>query len=87
MTYCYILKEADLALERQRKELERRKRLEKENKNSLQQTKDEIVRLNKELEERKKVSEKVEIYPFNTSTTSKIQWNTHCAIYYCWIRY
>ncbi|XP_067948361.1 G protein pathway suppressor 2-like [Watersipora subatra] len=51
--------EADLALERQRKEAERRKRLENENKNSLQQTKDELVRLDKQLEELKKAKSKL----------------------------
>lgn len=45
-----------MALERQRKEAERRKRLENEYKNSLQQTKDELVRLGKQLEDHKKVS-------------------------------
>lgn len=44
-----------MALERQRKELEMRKRQEKENKNSLQQTKDEIVRLKQLLEDYRKV--------------------------------
>ena len=45
-------------MERQRKEAERRKRLENENKNSLQQTKDELVRLEKTLEDHKKVFKK-----------------------------
>jgi len=51
----YFKKEADLALERQRKEVERRKKLENENKNSLQRTKDELIRLEKQLEDLRKV--------------------------------
>jgi len=42
-------------LERQRKEVERRKKLENENKNSLQRTKDELIRLEKQLEDLRKV--------------------------------
>jgi len=52
---AYFKKEADLALERQRKEVERRKKLENENKNSLQRTKDELIRLEKQLEDLRKV--------------------------------
>lgn len=44
-----------MALERQRQEAERRKRLENENKSTLQQTKEELIRLDRKLEDQKKV--------------------------------
>jgi len=64
---CYVyhlLQEADLALERQKREIEQRKRrLETENKTTLQQTKDGIALLERKLEEYKKVSSRSEYAP------------------------